>query len=65
VVFPPNKHTNKNRQTSANPIDRRNDYVGHYRLGENGDKGKIAVVRSGDKLFETWPDEKPVEILPG
>ena len=41
------------------------DYVGHYRLGDNGDKGEISIIRTGDKLFETWPDEKPVEILPG
>lgn len=55
----------RTRQPVSSAIAYFDDYVGHYRLGENGDKGEISVGRTGDKLFETWPDEKPVEILPG
>jgi len=56
---------NQSRQPVTSAIAHLDDYVGHYRLGEKGDKGEISVVRRGDKLFETWPDEKPIEILPG
>ncbi len=56
---------NKTRQPVTSVIAHFDDYVGHYRLGEKGDKGEISVLRKGDQLFEIWPDEKPVEILPG
>jgi uncharacterized protein DUF4440 len=65
VAFHETNIPNKNRQPSASAIDHLDDYVGHYRFGENGDKGEISVARTGDKLFETWPGEEPVEILPG
>lgn len=39
--------------------------MGHYRFDGGGEKGETAVIRTGDKLFETWPGELPVEILPG
>lgn len=65
IVFQETDIANKNRQPSTNTIAHPDDYVGHYRLGENGDKGEISVVRQGDRLLETWPDEKPVQILPG
>ena len=54
---------NKTRQSQAN--NHLDDYVGRYRLGENGDKGEISIARNGDKLFETWPGDKPSEILAG
>jgi len=56
---------NRTRQPSTSAVDHLDDYVGHYRLGENGEKGEIFVVRASDKLFEAWPGEEPVEILPG
>jgi len=56
---------NRTRQPITSVIAHFDDYVGHYRLGEKADKGEISVIRKGDQLFETWPDEKPVEILPG
>jgi ketosteroid isomerase-like protein len=57
--------SNRDRQPSTSAMSHLDDYVGRYRLGENGDKGEISVARTGDKLFETWPGDKPVEILPG
>jgi len=65
VAFHETNIPNKNRKPSTGAGDHISDYVGHYRFGENGDKGEISVVRTGDKLFETWPGEAPVEILPG
>jgi ketosteroid isomerase-like protein len=56
---------NKNRKPSPN--DHLDDYVGHYRLGENGDKGEISVVHKGDRLSEfseSWGEEA-IELLPG
>jgi hypothetical protein len=65
VGFHETNLTNKSRQPSAGTGDHIGDHVGHYRFGENGDKGEISVVRTGDKLFETWRGEGPVEILSG
>ena len=56
---------NKNRQPYPGALAHLDDYVGHYRLGDNGEKGEVSVVRKGDRLFETWSGEEPVEILPG
>jgi Domain of unknown function (DUF4440) len=56
---------NRNRTPAANPIALLDDYVGHYRLSENAEAEEISVVRTGDKLFETWPGDKATEILPG
>jgi hypothetical protein len=56
---------NKNRRPAQQASDHLDDYVGRYRFGENGDKGEVSVVRNGNKLFETWPGDKPIEILPG
>jgi hypothetical protein len=56
---------NMNRKPSPN--DHLDDYVGHYRFGENGDKGETSVVRKGDRLSEfseSW-GEKAIELLPG
>jgi ketosteroid isomerase-like protein len=56
---------NKNRKPSSN--DRLDDYVGHYRLVDSGDKGDISVVRKGDRLSEfseSWGEEA-IELFPG
>ena len=65
IVFQETDIPNKNRQPLTNAVDHLNDYVGHYRFGENGDKGEISVTRNDDQLFETWPGQAPEEILPG
>lgn len=65
VAFHETNIPNKNRQPAPQASYHLDDYVGRYRLGENGDKGEISVARNGDKLFETWPGDKPVEILAG
>lgn len=65
VAFHETGIPNKNRQPAPQASYRPDDYVGHYRFGENGDKGEISVARDGDKLFETWPGDEAVEILPG
>jgi hypothetical protein len=41
------------------------DYVGQYHFGEDGSGGEIAVTRQGNRLYERWGTDKPVEILPG
>jgi hypothetical protein len=56
---------NKNREPSRSAIPHLDDYVGHYRLGENGDKGNLTVMRKGDHLVDTWEGEDPVELFPG
>jgi ketosteroid isomerase-like protein len=56
---------NKDRKPSASAIDHLDDYVGHYRFGENGDKGELSVVRKGDALSESWAGEEATELLPG
>jgi hypothetical protein len=63
VAFHETDIPNKHRQPQAS--DHLGDYIGRYRLGENGDRGEISVARDGDKLFETWPGDKPTEILAG
>jgi hypothetical protein len=41
------------------------DYVGKYRFGEDGRGGEISVKRRGNRLYETWGSDEPIEILPG
>jgi ketosteroid isomerase-like protein len=56
---------NKHRNPSLN--DHLDDYVGHYRLVDSGDKGDIFVVRKGDQLSElsgSWGEEA-IELFPG
>lgn len=65
VMFHETGIPNKNRQPALQPSGHLEDYIGRYRFGQDGDKGEISVARNGDKLFETWPGEKPIEILPG
>jgi hypothetical protein len=54
---------NRNRKPVAN--DHLDDYVGRYRLGEDGDKGEISVARKGEILSESWGGEAAIELFPG
>ena len=54
---------NRNRKPLAN--DHLDDYVGRYRLGEDGDKGEISVVRKDETLSESWGGEEAIELFPG
>jgi ketosteroid isomerase-like protein len=65
VAFQETDIPNKNRKPSPN--DHLDDYVGHYRLVDSGDKGDIFVVRKGDRLSElseSWGEEA-IELFPG
>ena len=65
VAFHETDIPNKNRKPSPN--DHLDDYVGHYRLIDSGDKGDISVVLKGDRLSEfseSWGEEA-IELLPG
>ena len=63
VAFHETDIPNKDRKSSAN--DHLDDYVGHYRFGENGDKGELSIVRKDDRLSETWASGEATELLPG
>jgi ketosteroid isomerase-like protein len=65
VAFHETDIPNKHRKPSPN--DHLDDYVGHYRLVDSGDKGDIVIVRKGDRLSEfseSW-DEEAFELFPG
>jgi ketosteroid isomerase-like protein len=65
VAFQETDIPNKLRKPSAN--DHLDDYAGHYRLVDGGDKGDIFVVRKGDRLSEfseSWGGEA-IELFPG
>jgi ketosteroid isomerase-like protein len=67
VAFQETDIPNKHRKPSAIASDLLDDYVGHYRLVDSGDKGDISVVRKGDRLSElseSWGEEA-IELLPG
>lgn len=64
VAFHETDIPNKHRKPSPN--DHLDDYVGHYRLVDGGDKGDIVIVRKGDRLSEfseSW-DEEAFELFP-
>ena len=65
VAFQETDMPNKNRKPLVGARDHFDDYVGHYRFGENGDKGEVSITRVGDKLYDTWADEEATELLPG
>jgi hypothetical protein len=54
VAFHETNTPNKNRKPSTSAIDHLDDYVGHYRLGENGEKGEFPITRVGDKLYDGY-----------
>ncbi len=56
---------NATRSPNSAAASRYDDYVGRYRFGTNGDGGEIAVTRKGDKLYEAWGKDQPIELLPG
>jgi hypothetical protein len=56
---------NLTRSPNSAATSRYDDYVGRYRFGANGDGGEITVTRKGDKLFEAWGKDQPIELLPG
>jgi ketosteroid isomerase-like protein len=65
VAFHETDIPNKHRKPSPN--DHLDDYAGHYRLVDSGDKGDIVIVRKGDRLSEfseSW-DEEAFELFPG
>jgi hypothetical protein len=53
------------RQAYKPAADHFDDYVGKYRFGEDGGGGEIVVTRQGNRLYESWGTDEPVEILPG
>lgn len=56
---------NAARSPNTAAVSRYDDYVGRYRFGANGDGGEITVTRNGEKLFEAWGKDPPIELLPG
>jgi len=64
VAFQETDMPNRNRKPFAGASDHLDEYVGHYRLGEN-DKGEVSITRVGGKLYDTWADEEATELLPG
>lgn len=38
---------------------------GVYRFGEDGREGEITVMLRGNRLYESWGTDKPVELVPG
>jgi hypothetical protein len=65
VAFQETDMPNKSRKPVVGASDHFDDYVGHYRFGENGGKGEVSITRVGDKLYDTWADEEAIELLPG
>jgi hypothetical protein len=55
----PNKHR-KPPVIASGLLD---DYVGHYRLVDSGDKGDISITRF-DKLVDTWANGETIELFP-
>lgn len=56
---------NAHRAPDISALSHLDDYVGHYRFYQNGDKGDFRVFRKGDKLFESTGPNEADEILPG
>jgi Domain of unknown function (DUF4440) len=64
VAFQETMVQNPARQVYKPAADYFDDYVGKYRFGEDGRGGDISVTRQGNRLYESWGTDKPVEILP-
>jgi len=56
---------NAHRAPDISVLSHLDDYVGHYRFYQNGDKGDFHVFRKGDKLFESTGPNEADELLPG
>jgi hypothetical protein len=65
IAFQETMALNPARQVYRPAADYFDDYVGKYRFGEDGSGGEISVTRRGNRLYESWGTDKPVEILPG
>jgi ketosteroid isomerase-like protein len=63
VAFHDTNIPNRHRKPFTN--DRLDDYVGHYRLVDSGDKGDISITRVGDKLIDTWANGEATELFSG
>jgi hypothetical protein len=56
---------NAHRAPDISVLSHLDDYVGHYRFYQNGDKGDFRVFHKGDKLFESTGPNEADELLPG
>jgi hypothetical protein len=56
---------NAERPVSGAASARYGDYVGRYRFGSRGDGALIVVTQKGDRLYEAWGADAPVDLLPG
>lgn len=56
---------NATRSPDTAAVSHYGDYVSRYRFGADGTGGEITVTRNGDKLFEAWGRDQPIELLPG
>jgi hypothetical protein len=56
---------NAHRDPDISVLSHMDDYVGHYRFYQNGEKGDFRVFRKGDKLFESTGPNEADELLPG
>jgi ketosteroid isomerase-like protein len=65
LLFQETMVADPNRQIFRPAIEHFDQYVGAYRFGADGSGGQITVTRKGDKLYESWGNDRPVEIFPG
>jgi hypothetical protein len=56
---------NAHRAPDVSVLSHLDDYVGHYRFYQNGDKGDFHIFRKGNQLFESTGPNEADEILPG
>jgi hypothetical protein len=64
VAFQETMVPNLARQVYKPAADYFDDFMGKYRFGEDGRGGEISVTRQGNRLYESWGTDRPVEILP-
>ena len=65
VAFQETMVSNPARPVYKPATDHFDDYVGKYRFGEDARGGEIVVTRQGNRLYESWGTDEPVELLPG
>jgi hypothetical protein len=56
---------NAHRVPDISVLSHLDDYVGHYRFYQDGDKGDFRVFRKGNTLFESTGPNEADELLPG
>jgi ketosteroid isomerase-like protein len=64
VAFQETMAPNPARRVYKPAADYFDDFMGKYRFGEDGRGGEISVTRQGNRLYESWGTDRPVEILP-